>query len=195
MDRRTAGAIRRAAAFTLLELLIVAAIILVLTTIVAAALLSVGGARKVAMAEIKSLSMAIEAYRHELGAYPTDDAVALGGTPEHRMSEALVHHLGRRITKGANSYGPYMLFREKRLTNADTDGFPEYPDPWGRPYLYAENASEPTRPGMNPASYDLVSAGLDGELGGAISPATGYVPASTPEGKECEKDNVTNWGK
>lgn len=44
---------------------------------------------------------------------------------------------------------------------------------------------------MNDEPFDVVSAGPDGVLGGAMVPGTGYVPAATPEGAAYEQDNVT----
>lgn len=150
---------------------------------------------KPASVDVKILTMALAAYQRELGAYPPDDITGVGGSTEHGMNEALVFYLGRKHVKGYNCYGPYMEFRKAHVTDDDNDGFKEFRDPWGNLFLYAENKSHKTPTGMNPESFDLVSPGPDGELGGTISPATGYVPAATPEGKAREKDNITNWGR
>ncbi len=143
--------------------------------------------------DIATLTMALNYYQKELSAYPPDGIAAAGGSGEHGANEALVFYLGRKHKVGANYYGPYMEFKKERLTDEDADGFREFRDPWGGLYLYAENASHATPTGMNAESFDIVSAGRDGELGGTISPATGYVPATTREGRAREKDNVTNW--
>ena len=109
------------------------------------------------------------------------------------MSEVLVHYLARSHSKDGCVYGPYVQIAEAQLADRHDDDFPEYNDPWGNMYLYAENKSHEKPTGMNPKSFDLVSPGPDGELGGTISPATGYVPATTPAGKAREKDNIANW--
>lgn len=146
-----------------------------------------------ARSQIKTFEIAIRGYRLEVGARLPDDIALVGGSPENGMSEVLVHHLNRTQVKDGRRYGPYVELEKARLTDEDNDGFQEYNDPWGGLYLYAENASHEKPTGMNPTSYDLVSPGADGELGGTISPATGYVPATTPAGKAREEDNITNW--
>ncbi|MHC4504601.1 MAG: hypothetical protein ACYTFI_14955 [Planctomycetota bacterium] len=143
--------------------------------------------------QIKVFEIAIGRYREDLGAYPPDDITLASGSAENGMSEVLVQYLARPCLKDGCVYGPYMLFEEARLTDQDDDGFQEYRDPWGYLFLYAENASHKAPTGMNPKSFDLVSPGPDGELGGSIGPATGYVPATTPAGKAREKDNIANW--
>ncbi len=145
-----------------------------------------------AQRDLAELSTAITRYREDLGAYPPDDITLAGGSAENGMSEVLVHYLARSHQKDGCVYGPYVHIAKDQLADRHDDDFPEYNDPWGNLYLYAENASHEKPTGMNPKSFDLVSPGPDGELGGTISPATGYVPATSNEGKAQEKDNVTN---
>ncbi|MHC4504602.1 MAG: prepilin-type N-terminal cleavage/methylation domain-containing protein [Planctomycetota bacterium] len=187
----------RRGAFTLLEVLVVIVIIAILAGICFGVIQAIraramrGGTR----AEIDALSSALEVYRLQLGSYPSDDITRVGGSPANGPSEVLVYYLHRRLPKGANRYGPYMKFKAAKLVDSDGDGFPEYCDPYGNPYVYAENASDRPPGGVNPGSFDIVSRGPDGVLGGTISPATGYVPATSPAGKAQEKDNITNWGR
>ena len=61
-----------------------------------------------------------------------------------------------------------MELKGARLVDSDGDGFPEYCDPYGNPYVYAENASDRPPGGVNRGSFDLVSRGPDGQLGGTI---------------------------
>ena len=129
----------------------------------------------------------------EHGAYPPDDITLVGGSTENGMGEAPVFFLGTGQEKYGRRFGPYLEFESKHLTDKDGDGFRELRDPWGNLFLYAENKSHEKPTGMNPKSYDLVSPGPDGELGGTISPATGYVPAATDAGKARERDNIANW--
>lgn len=72
-NRATRSASRRA--FTLIELLVTLAIIAVLASIVAPALFgNIGDARmKSAKSQIQVLALALDAYRLDLGDYPTTD--------------------------------------------------------------------------------------------------------------------------
>ena len=145
-----------------------------------------------ARSKIKAFEIAITRYYLDVGTHLPDDITLVGGSAENGMSEVLVHYLSRTQVKGGRSFGPYIELEKARLTDEDNDGFQEYRGPWGNLFLYAENKSHEKPTGMNPKSFDLVSPGPDGELGGTISPATGYVPATTPAGKAQEKDNITN---
>jgi hypothetical protein len=142
--------------------------------------------------ELTAITAALGMYRTDYGAYPPDDITIVGGSPENGMSEVIVYYLCRTHQKDGRPLGPYMVFRKQSLTDADKDGFEEARDLLGNLYLYAENASHKKPTGKNPKTYDLVDPGPDGELGGTISPATGYVPATSAEGKAQGKDNVTN---
>ena len=148
-----------------------------------------------ARADIRTFSIGLAAYHRDLGEYPPDDITAIGGSPEYGMSEALVHHLGRRLLKGRDSYGPYVHFKTRQLTDEDGDGFEEYHDPWGGLYLYARRPppSDASDGKALPHGYDIASPGPDGVLGGRMVPGKGYVPATTSEGKAAEADNVTSW--
>ena len=107
------------------------------------------------------------------------------------MNEVLVYYLTRpQTTAKGVLVNPFMGLGPGRLIDADGDGFMEFLDPWGGLYLYAENASHKKPTGMNPASFDLVSPGPDGVLGGTITPASGYVPATTPGGITAGADDI-----
>jgi hypothetical protein len=137
--------------------------------------------------------------RNPLGGfgYPPDNYVPSDAsrtwTPENGMSEALVYYTCSKLNKGLHQYGPYVKIDRNGIVDLDGDGYPEYQDPFGSLYLYAENASDSAQPGVNRNSYDLVSSGFDCQLGGTMSPSTGYVPASSPQGQVYERDNVSNW--
>lgn len=196
LTRPTKSAGRRGA-FTLLELLVVITIIAILAGICFGVIqvLRARAKRAATGVEIDAFISALDMYRRQLGSYPSDDITLVGGSAANGPSEVLVYYLHRKLPKGANTYGPFMKLKAARLVDRDGDGFPEYCDPYGSPYVYAENASDKPPGGMNPGSFDLVSRGPDGVLGGSISPATGYVPATTPAGKGQEKDNITNWSR
>jgi type II secretory pathway pseudopilin PulG len=192
-----AFATRTGNAFTLIELLVVICILMILAGLVFAVARAVylRSLERGTRADIKALEMGLAQYRRDWGAYPPDDIVLVGGSAPNAMNEALVHHLCRKIIKGASTYGPYVVIDKGRFGDSDVDGYLELRDPYGNLYQYAENASHATPTGASPGSYDIVSPGHDGALGGTISPATGYVPAGTPAAKALEEDNVTSWGK
>jgi len=136
-----------------------------------------------ARAEISSLAMAIDSFKNDFGfypptAYPFDpdpsvrsfSGIGPGGNslygPAYAYSEALVHCLANKWTRGAGdetsgtypaniknlsgdgSYvarvignapvnaGPYFEVKSDKLTDLDQDGWPELSDPWGNPYIY-----------------------------------------------------------
>jgi hypothetical protein len=181
----------------LLIVLCVVALLLPVLVLLVLAVVPIPPLRRRAVArvtahEFTGITIALQVYLRDFGAYPPDDITIVGGSSENGPSEVIVYYLCRRHKKGLNLYGPYMEFRKDSLTDEDNDGFEEVRDPLRNLYLYTENASHKKPTGKNPKSYDLVNPGPDGELGGTISPATGYVPATTPAGKAQEKDNVTN---
>ncbi len=202
--------------FTLIELLVVTSIIMLLAGTMTVAVFKVRTIMqgKGAKVDIRTMTMALAAYRRELGRYPPDsitgdvlwsvDADCANENDARASNEALVYYLGRKHPKGANVYGPYMEFKESRLVNrnAGTETgvkYVEYLDPFGRYYLYAENRSaqnpDGTGKGRNVGSYDIVSAGRDGTLGGTMSAAEGYVEAGAGVRQAQEKDNISNWSR
>ena len=198
MERRARGCCctaRDREAFTLVELLVVMCILMILSGIVFAVVRAVylRSLDRTTRADIEIIEIGLAKYRQDWGAYPPDDIVPIGGSAENGTNEALVYHLCRKVVAGVNTYGPYSQIGEGRFGDSDGDGFRELRDPCGGLYRYAENASHAAPTGANPRSFDIVSPGPDGELGGTMSPATGYVPAATPEAKKLERDNVTNW--
>ena len=136
MSLRSSNRLRRG--FTLVEMMVVVAIIGTLAMVVGPSVFrNVGDANRTAAAtQIDILSVAVETYRVDTGAYP---ATADG------LSVLRVRPAGPR--DGERWRGPYL---RKAL--------PE--DPWGRPYRY----ESPGR--SNPATFDLYTLGRDGEIGG-----------------------------
>ena len=219
-ELREGAYLRRGGAFTLIELLMVTSIIMLLAGTMTVAIFKVRSIMqaKAGKVDIRTMTMALAAYRRELGRYPPDSvtgaiawSVDANFTPENHCrdsNEALVYYLGRKHVKGANVYGPYMEFKEARLVNRDKGEeqatktgvlYPEYIDPFGRYYLYAENLSQQkvggSGVGRNVGSYDIVSPGRDGTLGGTMSAAGGYVEATAGALRGQQRDNISNWSK
>jgi len=108
-DRRTDGG--RASGFTLLELLVVIVVIGLLTGLVAPRYFNQIGKSntKIARAQIDSFEKALDQYRLDVGAYPTE--------------EQGLHALFVRPESVEKWQGPYLRK-------------PAPADPWGRPFRY-----------------------------------------------------------
>lgn len=135
--------------FTLIEMLVVIAIIAVLAAVVAPAVFrNVGDAKtNAAKSQIEIFALALDAYRLDNDHYPTTD-----------QGLAALRTLPVTGEQTPNWRGPYL----RRVVPSD---------PWGRAYIY-------TAPGReNPSSYDLVTLGRDGKVGG-----------------EGEDEDLTSWG-
>lgn len=129
---------RRMSGFTLIEILVVVTVISVLAALVAPNVFQhLGTARDAAAAsQMEMLGAALDAYRLDNGRYPTT-AQGLDALGSAPTTEP----------RPRNWRGPYL--------RRDVPS-----DPWDNPYEY-------TSPGeANPQSYDLLSYGLDGQLGG-----------------------------
>jgi len=124
--------------FTLIEILVVIVVIAVLAGLVAPNVFKhVGEAKSVsARSQIEMLGAALDAYRLDTGRYPATDE-GLGALWQAPVQEP----------RPAAWRGPYLR-KDVPL------------DPWGRPYLYKSPGEQ------NPAGYDLVSYGADGQPGG-----------------------------
>jgi len=150
-----------------------------------------------AAAEVAALAQGVTAFRGDVGSFPPDNLGSLRGWPTFDGDETLAYHLGRRFMIRAGSFGPYVSMTPERLSDVDGDGFMEFRDPWGGVYVYALRTPAPvaTQSKTPPRLFDIASPGPDGLLGGEMVPGKGYVPATTPEGKAAEADNVASWGK
>lgn len=129
---------RRRPGFTLIEILVVIAVISVLAALVAPNVFRHVGSAKDAAAksQIEMLGAALDAYRLDNGRYPTT-AQGLEALWAEPAAEP----------RPTNWRGPYL---RKAVPN----------DPWGNPYYYMSPGE------LNPRSYDLISLGADGEVGG-----------------------------
>lgn len=125
---------RSAAGFSLLELLAVMGIIVILAGMVT------GGAmyasRKAHTSRTQSLvqrlTLAMEAYQEDLGAYPYDAHTSGGKRVD--PAEALYIYLYEYPVETRRE--PYLTFEDRELKDWDEDGLPEVVDSWGRPLIY-----------------------------------------------------------
>lgn len=140
--RASRGRVHRSG-FTLIEILVVIVVIAILATLVAPNVFKhVGEAKQAtAKAQMEELGSALDAYRLDVGIYPTTDQglAALVQIPS--------------IDPPANWRGPYL-----------SKAVPL--DPWRHPYTYVYPAQQNP---MGPTRYDLICYGLDGLPGGELN--------------------------
>ncbi len=126
--------------FTLIELLVVIAIIAILAGLTLSTLGYVNrkGAESRARAEVAALSAAIESYKIDFGAYPSNQTV-----------------LYQELTGNANAVNKSKVYFEPtpNITTNMTNG--PFIDPWGNPYRYQTNSS--IVPMVNVGFFDLWS--------------------------------------
>jgi prepilin-type N-terminal cleavage/methylation domain-containing protein len=174
------------AGFTLIELLIVIAIIGTLAALVTAGIAKVRG--KAAEAQASNdvnvvLVTGIKGFHSDMGFYPAfakqceDDEVE-----EFNAFPELYEALCGEDKKIAGKNAPYADFKAENLMVEDEDdlaiGYSKatnddiydpdikkfYIDPWGKPYVYRENASKKRRDWMvKPKSFDVWSCGPNGQ--------------------------------
>jgi general secretion pathway protein G len=124
--------------FTLIEILVVIVVIAVLAGMVAPNVFKhVGEAKNVtARSQIEMLGAALDAYRLDIGRYPTTS-----------QGLAALWQAPTGADRPVAWRGPYLR-KEVPL------------DPWGRAYIYKAPGEQ------NPTGYDLISYGADGQPGG-----------------------------
>ncbi len=135
---RGARRARRDTGFTLIEILVVIAVISILASLVSPMVFrNVGDAKHAAaLAQVEIFAMALDAYRLDNDHYPSSD---------QGLDALRTEPTGSATAR--NWRGPYL---RKRLPL----------DPWGRAYVYLSPGN------VNPGSYDLLSYGRDGAVGG-----------------------------
>jgi type II secretory pathway pseudopilin PulG len=200
--RPRVAASRGRCGFTLVELLVVVGIMIILAGMLSTAAIIFRARMRVRIAkvDIKNLVMALSAYHIDLHGYPPDEYDVLPAPYSTLNSnQLLAYHLGRRLRKGPNYYGPYMEFTDARLVDPG-DGYEEYRDPWGELYHYFENqkhygGGHPV--GQNKRTYDLISGGPDRKVGGTERTDTIETESITwfdwPTDQDAARDDITNW--
>jgi prepilin-type N-terminal cleavage/methylation domain-containing protein len=175
----------RRRAFTLIELLVVMSVIAILMSLLVPTLHAIRRQVNEARCEgmIQGLSMAIEAYKQRYYVYPPDSHTELS-----YVSEALIYYLsgasiawsdpkpsgypwGHVVFKDNGGSGRkashiFYQFKDDILQDIDTkNGVPAIIDPWLRPLFYNAPGGANANPNHNVQGFDLVSAGVDGNLG------------------------------
>ena len=165
---------KKAAAFTLMELLIVIAILIVLSGLIlaTAGYAQKKGKRSRTEAEIAAMSAALENYKADNGVYPSGPVtkrfdvatanIADYEGPSLKLYEWLSGDTDHDRTAETKVYFP---FKPNQLSPLDqTQPVTSLRDPFGNPYGYSTmKGSDPTLNGHNP-TFDLWSVG-DGRAG------------------------------
>ncbi len=146
--------------FTLVELLVVIAIIATLSGLSGAAFF---GAKKASDKKqnstfIKQLESSLESYKLDFGAYPES---ATDQTGSEKLYACLFGGADPDGTTTAREgvdtvYAPYLDVESPKSAAQDDGGTISILDPYGRPYLYLDRASNPT---TNNPDFDLWSQG------------------------------------
>lgn len=125
-------------AFTVVELLLVIVVVAILVALVTPNVLRHERERRpeTARAQLDTLGAGLEAYRRDVGQYPTT-VQGLAALWQQPTAEP-------RPTMWRGPYIPKALVR----------------DPWDHPFVYRSPRE------ANPATYDLLSYGADGKPGG-----------------------------
>jgi len=136
---RGRGAETPRSGFTLIEILVVVLIITILATIVGVSVVKEPGRARVAAAraQIKVFGTALQLYRMDNGALPTQ-----------------AQGLKALVEKPALAPVPPAYRSEGYLESRNLPA-----DPWGNPYVYLV-------PGAKSAPYEIITYGADGEPGG-----------------------------
>jgi prepilin-type N-terminal cleavage/methylation domain-containing protein len=168
-------------AFTLVELLVVMSVIAILMSLLVPTLHAVRRQVNETRCEamIHGLGMAIESYKQMYYAYPPDHTFPY-------VSQALVYYLsGASIAyqgtaptgypwnhsvfndpsgSGRLASHVFYQFDDDMLKDLTGNGLPGIIDPWGLPLFYNAPGGENGNPKHNVQGFDLVSAGVDGNL-------------------------------
>lgn len=162
------------AAFTLVEMLVVMAVIIVLVglTLGVTSYVNRIAVESRIRTEIKALETALESFKADNGSYPptdqpTFDAIATratgatagfnSGFTGGSWSNAAI--LVSALWTNPSRQKIYYDFKPNQISTSFTwaVGVPVAVDPMGRPYGYL-----PANPRVNPQTFDLFSAGIDG---------------------------------
>jgi prepilin-type N-terminal cleavage/methylation domain-containing protein len=166
--------------FTLLELLIVISIIAILAAVLFPLFGMIKQKMRLSLAKntMGNITMALEHYRADWNAFPPDD------TPSSNGSEMIWYYLCRVMQPTTSSgelsqmhYGPYLKINENQLTDAGSASNKKFLSPLGGEYTYVQIID----PDGQKRTYVLVDPGPDKELGGTVSPSTGFTESDAKQ--------------
>jgi len=145
--------------FTLIEVLAVIALISLLAGLGVSVSLGMSKRSQVAKAkaDLQALSVALEAYRTDMGDYPRTEGV--DADVLYRALDGRLHPLGHELNP---VHKPWL---QQGALEQDASSA-QWVDPWGRPYQYSYTRGHV---GSMVASYTLYSLGPDGLKGEAGS--------------------------
>ena len=208
--------------FSLAEIMIVLGLIAILIGIGLPTYFSLKKRARInkAIADIHRLEVALSNFHSDYGYYPrimlegiktkfgVDDWIYDFEVPHIRPAEVLVYYLGDALA-AITGDPPYMEFDEKELADTDEDGWDEFIDPWGQPYLYVGDNPHPPaghpesdNPWNNEGFVDVASLGPDGlgwatwEQEGNLRGAEDFDDENTDlngDGIQDNDDNINNW--
>ena len=189
------------AGFTMLELLVVIAIIGILVGILLP-VLSIARKRsrqQAAISAMQAISMALEKYRDDFRYYPPHDkAMGTLGIPAPNPqggSEVLAYYLCRKHTWGDMHYGPYLEnVGEGRLIDPGSGGAKRLMSPLGGFYQYIlmEDDDVATVGDRARRRCLVVDAGGDGQWGGNLDIAAGWVSDNSDNNNDGDLDDKDN---
>ncbi len=190
-------------AFTLIELLTVIAIIAILAAITFGVVKGVNERAAIAQAkaELSSLALSLEAYKHQYGDYPQAGSNAASPSTGSALADTSTQYYLFNALSG--KLGPALApitgkrFVDLARFSLETANIPaasgktsvlnSFLDPWGRRYIYYYRGTGSAWTANK--NFVLFSAGPDGTTGISINSSTGLITIES-QNEKYEVDNL-----